>query len=60
VTLISRLSLDKQEQEYNKQLKDKEREIHELVENNQSFENIVHSLRSQLQDNNKDKVNIHP
>lgn len=60
MTLISRLSLDKQEQEYNKQLKDKEREIHELVENNQSFENIVHSLRSQLQDNNKDKVNIHP
>jgi hypothetical protein len=57
---MSRLSLDKQEQEYNKQLKDKEREIHKLVENNQSFENIVHSLRSQLQDNNKDKVNIHP
>lgn len=58
-TLVSRLSQDKQEQEFNKQLKDKEREISELLENNQSFENIVHSLRSQLQDNNKDKVTIH-
>jgi hypothetical protein len=57
---VFRLSQDKQEQEYKKQLKDKEREIQELVENNQSFGNIVHSLRSQLQDNSKDKVNIHP